>query len=242
MKEINNKDLLTVSRFEKKYLISKIEAAKINNLFSAVLKADSHNEGDGYMVRSLYFDSFDDSDFYDKENGYNYRKKIRLRIYSCDSQTAKLEKKEKWGTNQWKRSLNISKLDAEKLISGDFSPLLNYNSEFAFELYEIMSIGIYRPRCIVEYDRTAYIVEENEIRLTLDSNIRATESCYDLFSKNLNLTPVCDPENVTLEVKYNGFLLSYVTELLSNCNRRPTSNSKYVMGRSSSRFNMDGYI
>lgn len=241
MKNTNN-DLLSISRIEKKYMLSKIEASKVNHLFSNVLKSDIHNIGDGYTVRSLYFDSFDDSDYYDKENGYNYRKKIRLRIYSSDSETAKLEKKEKWGIHQWKRSLTISKSDAEKLILGDFSPLLNYSSTFAFELYEIMTLGLYSPKCIVEYERNAFIVDENEIRLTLDSNIRATETCYDLFSKDLNLSPVCDLDNVTFEVKYNGFLLSYVKDLISSCNKRPTSNSKYIMGRSSSRFNIDGYI
>ena len=32
----------------------------------------------------------------------------------------------------------------------------------------------------------------------------------ELFSDRLNMTPVLDPFNSVLEVKYNGFLLSYI--------------------------------
>lgn len=234
--------ILDVSRTEKKYIISKVSASNIKHVFSQVLRSDSHNTGDGYVVRSLYFDSYDDSDYYDKEDGYNYRKKIRIRIYSTDSKTAKLEKKEKVGNNQWKRSLTISKEDALRIIDGDFQPLLEYESKFAFEMYQIMTLGIYRPRCVIEYDRLAYIVDENETRLTLDSNIRATESSFDLFSKDLNFYPVCDFDDITLEVKYDNFLLTYVKELLVMCDKKQVSNSKYTMGRSVSRFNIDGYI
>ncbi|WP_036931619.1 polyphosphate polymerase domain-containing protein [Proteocatella sphenisci] len=238
----DEKTLLDVSRTEKKYGISKITASNMRRIFSTTLKSDKHNTGDGYMVRSLYFDSYDDSDYYDKEDGYNYRKKIRLRIYSTDSEVAKLEKKEKVGSNQWKRSLSISKSDALKLIDGDFSPLIEDGSDFAFEMYEIMTIGIYRPRCIIEYDRVAFIVEENDIRLTLDSNIRATESNFDLFSENLQFYPVSHPTEVTLEVKYDNFLFSYIKEMLALCDKKQISNSKYIMGRSVSRFNSDGFI
>lgn len=234
--------LLDVSRTEKKYNISTISASNMKRIFSSALKSDKHNEGDGYMVRSLYFDSYDDSDYYDKEDGYNYRKKIRLRIYSPDEEFAKLEKKEKVGNNQWKRSLTISKADALRLIDGDFSPLLEYGSNFAFEMYEIMTIGLYRPRCIIEYDRMAFIVDSNDIRLTLDSNIRATESNFDLFSQDLQFYPVGYPDEVTLEVKYDNFLFSYIKEMLAVCDKKQVSSSKYIMGRSVSRFNSDGFI
>ncbi len=237
-----NKDYLDVSRYENKYLISQVAACNIKRIFSQVLSPDVHNGLNGYMVRSVYFDSYDDSDYFDKENGYNCRKKIRLRIYSSDSEYAKLEKKEKYGAHQWKRSLKIAKSDALKLIDGDFTPLLKYDSMFAFEVYEIMTIGIYRPRCTVEYDRTAFIVNENETRLTLDSNIRASETDFNIFSPEMNLCPVCNPDDVTLEVKFSNFLISYVKDMLAVCDKKQISKSKYVMGRSVSRFSTDNYI
>ncbi len=83
------------------------------------------------MVRSLYFDTIDDTDYTEKEDGYEYRKKIRLRIYSPSANNAKLEMKEKLGDNQRKRSLNISKEHALELISGRYECLLSYENPFA---------------------------------------------------------------------------------------------------------------
>lgn len=227
-----NEKIISVSRVERKYLVSGIEGEYIYNLLKQVLKEDMNNHGEGYMVRSLYFDSFDDTDLYDKQGGYNERKKIRLRIYSPDSDYAKLEKKQKIGENQWKRSLTIPREHAQQLIQGELSCLMQYPGDFAKELFTIMSNNLYRPKCIVEYKRRAFIVPENDIRITLDSNIEATETSIDFFSKNLNLYPVSHSDDITLEVKYNRFLLTYVRELLDSINKNQTSNSKYAMGRS----------
>ena len=62
--------------------------------------------------------------------------------------------------------------------------------------------------------------------------IRATESCMDVFSPQLSLYPVLDPFNGVLEVKYNGFLLSYIKDLVSGANRSELSVSKYCLARS----------
>ena len=225
-----------VFRKEKKYIISQTTASNLYQLLSQVLHGDAHNSSNqGYMVRSLYFDTIDDTDYTEKEDGYEYRKKIRLRIYSPSANSAKLEMKEKRGDNQRKRSLTISKEHALALIDGRYECLLSYENPFAEELYFIIVQQIYIPKCIVEYKRTAFCVPENDIRITLDARIEATENNFDLFSTNINLYPVSHFDDITLEVKYNRFLLSYVRDLLSECNKMSTSNSKYCLARSVSR-------
>lgn len=89
----------------------------------------------------------------------------------------------------------------------------------------------YRPKTIVEYDRKAFIAKENKIRITFDSRIVSVESCFDLFSPRLNMNPVLDPYCVVLEVKYNGFLLDYLRELINSVDRSELSVSKYVLAR-----------
>ncbi|WP_246599726.1 polyphosphate polymerase domain-containing protein [Clostridium lacusfryxellense] len=224
-----------VLRKEKKYIISQATSSNMYQLLSQVLHQDQNSAREGYMVRSLYFDTIDDTDYTQKEDGYEYRKKIRLRIYSPSANNAKLEMKEKLGDNQRKRSLNISKEHALELISGRYECLLSYENSFALELYFAMMQQLYMPKCIIEYRRTAFFITENDIRITLDSRIEATENNFDLFSQNLNLYPVSHFDDVTLEVKYNRFLLSYVRDLLSECNKISTSNSKYCLGRSISQ-------
>ena len=41
-----------------------------------------------------------------------------------------------------------------------------------------------------------------------------------------------DPFNLVLEVKYNGFLLSYIKDLLDQVERSELSVSKYCLARS----------
>ncbi len=228
-----------VLRQEKKYLLNIIEGEKIRGRLEQVMMKDAHNGSRGYRIRSLYFDTLDDSDFYDKIEGIELRRKLRLRIYSPESDFAMLEMKQKEGSYQRKRSLRVSREDAQKLIKGEFSALLHYEDPFAAECFGLFSARGYRAKAIVEYRRRAYIARENKIRVTFDSEITAAESCLDLFSPQLSLNPAMEPFNSVLEVKYNGFLLSYIKELLAMADRSELSVSKYCLARQASlRFSM----
>ncbi|WP_302608261.1 polyphosphate polymerase domain-containing protein [uncultured Dubosiella sp.] len=221
-----------VSRQEKKYLINLVKSAQLQSYFSHFLTLDSNNAKGAYTVRSLYFDSIDDRDFHEKEEGVELRRKIRLRVYDPDSPYAMLEMKKKQGSDQLKRSLPIPRNDAQRLIEGRYDVLLHYDLPFAKELYAIMSMYLYRPKAIVEYDRIAYCARSNNIRITFDANIRATEFDFDLFSKTLNLYPVFVNDRVVLEVKYDGYLLSPVKLALERCDQSEISVGKYSLSRS----------
>ena len=142
-----------------------------------------------------------------------------------------LEMKQKQGSQQRKRSLRVSKADAAQIIKGDYSPLLSYSEDFAAECYGFMQYRCYRPKTIVEYRRKAYIAKENRIRVTFDHRIVSTESCFDLFSPKLLMTPVLDPFAVIMEVKYNGFLLGYIQQMLNTVDKSELSVSKYALAR-----------
>ena len=221
-----------VAREEKKFLITAEEASRCCGQLEKLLRQDPHNGAEGYRIRSLYFDTLEDRDFFDKQEGVEVRKKIRLRLYDPASDFAMLEMKQKQGSNQLKRSLRLCREDAERLAAGCFSPLLSYESAFAAECYAVMNMEYYRPKAIVEYNRKAFIASENNIRLTFDSRITATESSFDLFSPKLCLYPVFDRFQVILEVKYNRFLLSYIKDIISQCDKSELSASKYCLGRS----------
>ena len=229
-------DLLDVWRFEIKYGMTQLEALSLIPKVAFILPADKNNKGnEGYMIRSLYFDSMYDKDYQAKEDGLEEHKKIRIRIYESGSNVAKLELKEKTGKWQRKRSLTITRDAAERLISMDYSPLLEFSDPLAVWLYNTMTLDMYRPRCIVQYNRTAFMLNANDIRITFDSCIEASESNFDLFSDNIALYPAADPCVVVLEVKYNGFILSYISNTVSEANKSPISFSKYYMSRKYSR-------
>ena len=224
-----------VLRQEKKYAINAADGAALRQRLGPVMLGDAHNGAQGYVIRSLYFDTPDDQDFQDKVDGLELRRKLRLRTYSPQSDFAMLEMKQKQGPYQRKRSLRLAREDAQRLCRGDYRPLQKMADPFAAECYGLMHCRCYRPRAVVEYRRQAYIARENHIRITLDSQIAATESRGDLFDARLPLYPVLDPFQLVLEVKYNGFLLSYIKDLLDLVGRPELSVSKYCLARSVSR-------
>ena len=220
-----------VLREEKKFLINIADFRSISARLEKVMAQDPHNGVHGYIIRSLYFDTPYDTDFFEKQAGVELRRKIRLRCYDPKLDFAMLEMKQKQGARQLKRSLRVSREDAVRMTAGDYSPLLRYSEPFAAEIYGMMQARSYIPRTIVEYNRKAFIAKENRIRVTFDNRIVATESCFDLFSEKLNMNPVLDPYNVVLEVKFNGFLLNYIQSMINCVDKSEMSVSKYILAR-----------
>ena len=220
-----------VLREEKKFLINIAEFRQKSHLLEQALLQDEHTGIHGYRIRSLYFDTPYDRDFFETQAGTELRRKVRLRIYDTEQNFAMLEMKQKQGAQQLKRSLKISREDAVRIIKGDLLPLLTYTEPFAEEIYAFMQIHAYRPVTIVEYRRKAFIAKENKIRITFDNQIVATEGSFDLFDPNLNMNPVLDPYDVVMEVKFNGFLFGYIRDLINSINRSELSVSKYVLAR-----------
>lgn len=220
-----------VLREEKKFLISIDEFIQLSHRVENFMIADPHNGTHGYTIRSLYFDTVYDGDYYEKQAGIELRRKIRLRCYDPKADYAMLEIKQKQGASQLKRSLRLKRDDAISLTMGDYSPLLGYKEPFAAECYALMRTRCYLPKTIVEYNRKAFIAKENKIRITFDNHIVFTESSFNLFDDRLNMNPVLDPYDVVLEVKFNGFLLEYIKRMINQVNRSELSVSKYVLAR-----------
>ena len=221
-----------VLRQEKKYLLTAADAQSFGAYLGGVMLQDEHNGPQGYSIRSLYFDTLNDGDYWDKMDGVELRRKIRLRVYSPSASFGMLVMKQKEGPYQKKRSLRLERGDACQLCRGEYEPLLKYREPFAAECYGLMRYKCYQPRTVVEYRRRAFIAKENRIRVTLDSQITATEAAWNVFDPNLVQYPVLDPFHVVLEVKFNGFLLSYIKVLVGAVNRSEFSQSKYCLARS----------
>lgn len=224
-------DELKVFRTEKKYELSLFESEMLFHKLLNVLEGDPYNGNEPYLVRSLYFDTIYNRDYWQKMDGLSNRRKIRLRVYSPDASEAKLEIKEKQGNAQLKRSLLISKDDAMELQKENYEVLKKYDAPIARELYSIMMTSMYRPVCIVEYKRRAFVNYTNDTRITFDSEISSSEGNFNVFDTNLFTYPVTSKDKIILEVKYNGFLLSYIKELINSCGKMEQSNSKYCMAR-----------
>lgn len=224
-------EIRAVMRTEKKYSISLETGKQLSDRLSRVLQRDDNGGRSGYQVRSLYFDSIYDDDYFDKVNGLECRKKIRLRIYAPNQDWAKLEVKQKQGAVQVKKSLTVSREMASQLITGNYSVLLGLGCNFAKQLYQVLECGLYRPKCIVEYRRNAFVGRANNARITVDAELRAGKRVQAFWDSEPGLHPILgDP---TLEVKYDGFLLGPYKEILGVSGMPELSLSKYEMARRS---------
>lgn len=221
-----------VYRNEEKYLITKQEETYLKNLIAAVCKKDiNSNQNDGgYWIRSLYFDSLSDRDYNEKILGVSERRKIRLRIYNFDTQTVKLEIKNKIESYSVKETLTISRWDSQELQNGNYDILLKYGSRIANKAYYYLKKEQYRPKKIVDYIREAYMYPVENIRITFDHDIK-TGSTLDLFNKNFLLYPVLDRQMCVLEVKYDKFFPVILKEILSSSEMYRCSYSKYGAAR-----------
>lgn len=221
-------EVLKTFRHEFKYVISYEEMLLIRNDLNKILKID--RKDNGYMIRSLYFDSINDIDYYDKLGGEYKRKKIRLRTYDVSSNKVKLEIKQKIDIHQLKESLVINKKDAKEIIRENYDVLLSYDNPVALKIYEILVSNCYKPKVIIEYSRIAYVTDTNT-RITFDFNIKKSDDTSAFFKKNVNYVDVTSPKEVVMEVKFDRFLEPYITEIINKYRTNNQSVSKYVMGR-----------
>lgn len=222
---------LKVLRNELKYDINYFQYSSLSQKLYNVLKEDQNNGPGGYKVRSLYFDSYDNSDFYAKLSGLEKRKKIRLRIYGYDDPNVKLEIKRKVGDLQEKKSVIISREDAQALIDMNYEVLLEYESDVAHSIYYILKAGGLRPVVLIEYRRKAFIHPMNNIRITLDSEIKSNESNFDFFAKAPVLAPTNHFYQAVLEIKYNDFIFGWLSNVFKPYHLERESISKYMMSR-----------
>lgn len=219
-------ETLKTFRHEYKYVIPYEEMLKLKTKLDKILTIDRDNS---YIVRSLYFDSYNDNDYYDKLNGELNRKKIRIRIYDITSNKVKLEIKAKYDYHQLKESLIINQEEATKIINGDYEFLLTYNNETANKIYLILKEG-YQPKVIIEYDRLAYTTSTTT-RITFDYNIKKSTDFENFFTNNINYINLVDSKDIVLEVKFDRFLEPYISKILEKYTSRNQSVSKYMMGR-----------
>lgn len=220
-----------IFRKEQKYIIKEETYLRIQSLLEAVMKPDKFGVDGNYMVRSQYYDSMTDANLKDNLDGVLEKRKIRVRIYSPDALSAKLEYKCKNGSDGIKYSITLTRNEVMMLENGQYAFLLEREEELAQRLYVKMTEQVYLPKTIVEYERTAYTYPISDVRVTFDRNIKGSVNPYGIFEKEPFYIPLIRPDMGVLEVKYNDFFPSALKPLLESLASVAESYSKYSMAR-----------
>ena len=216
-------------RHEWKYVISYSDMLAIRQRMSAIAQPDPHATDGKYLIRSLYFDDYYGSAYEEKDSGVFARKKYRIRVYNCSDTSIKLERKKKLGSYIYKESASLSKEEFYRIIQGDYDFLLKSDKKLCREFYFEVISNVMRPRLIVDYDRTPFVMDAGTVRITFDKNVRAAVGGFDIFDRDLPVLPAMDPEKLILEVKFTEFLPKIVKDLVAPCSSEKVAASKYVM-------------
>lgn len=221
-----------VFRHEVKYYISEREAYLLVQYFQRIMRADKHAGSDGqYWIRSLYFDTLGNRDYHDKVNGYTDRRKIRLRIYDTATDTAMLEQKKKRGAFVHKESMPLDRQNVARLIDGDctFLPFIPHGA--ANKFYACFHRELLRPILIIDYERQAFELPFESIRITIDRGLRAFMDTSHLFDKSAPCLRIPNERGCILEVKYRHAIPDFIRSILSEIGLQGVSISKYIICR-----------
>lgn len=182
-----------------------------------------------YTIRSLYFDDYWDSCYEQKMMGVDDRKKWRVRIYDYGDSSIKLERKRKWGSYIHKDSVNLTREEFEKILSGEYQFLLEKEPPLCHEFYYECMVNLYRPKVIVDYEREPLICPYGDVRITFDSDVRAVVGGCDIFDSELAAFNVLDPGMIVLEVKFTELIPDIIKKLLPLDGQQFSAISKYTL-------------
>ncbi len=183
------------------------------------------------QVNSLYFDTAECTSLYENIDGVGDRTKLRLRWYKPTwtlQGPTRLELKRKQGMVGWKEislpalDLNLEQQSWDEILTALRRALTDEGAVW-FDRYRC-------PALINHYRRSYYATPDGDIRLTLDSELRAFDQRFST-RPNLRRTGILN-EHIILELKAPADPAVYrrLAQILAHFPIRVDRHSKYVQG------------
>jgi len=208
-----------IGRYEFKYAIPVSDRDRIVEVSAPYVLPDPHavrlpSGLMGYNVHSLYLDTPDLRDYYERLDGRRVRNRLRIRTYGepGTKQPVFLENKRKY--TRW-----VIKARARVCEAADWCNCANPRPWLAFQ--DVRSKDRYavdhfvrlaeefrrKPVSVVHYEREVFVARDPnqpKVRLTMDHQIHATVNpdTHDLYGKrDVDLLP---PDWMVLELKFDN--------------------------------------
>ncbi len=236
-------------RLELKYRISFMQYHKLKIALYPYMKADyyTHNaDKKRYLVRSLYFDTYDYSIYQEKMSGDSERIKFRLRSYSeelNDDTLIKVEMKVRQANAMEKLGEQISleqylHFIKKKRWPEHDSPVLN-----EFERY--VHLKALKPQVLIKYLREGYADRAREgIRVTFDHKVKSSHSS-SLFPSRKLFFREHHPHGVIFEIKCRDHQPDWLNKVIRDYGLKLVANSKFTQGIQAARqdlYHPDGVV
>lgn len=218
-------------RRELKHAITKAECHLLRKNLQNFMKLDPHGQDGKYLIRSIYFDNFENKILRQKTEGFFHRDKFRARLYDYNTDFINLEKKSKRDNLTYKQKCRLTADEYERIRLGDIQWMSEDSRDLLKELYVQMTLFQIKPTTVVDYEREVFIYEYGNVRVTFDSNVKTSYRDTDFLNPELIVVDALEQDMVILEVKFDEFLPDVIKQLLSIIDTRKTSFSKYQLSR-----------
>jgi len=217
-------------RHEWKHEINYADMLVLHGRLRAVMQPDKHAVDGTYHIRSLYFDTPEDTALREKLDGVNRREKFRIRYYNLSPSLIHLEKKSKLGGLGNKQMAQLSAEEAQRIVNGEIDWMRTCDRPLVQELYAKMKQTLLQPKAIVDYVREPFVYPPGNVRITLDYDIRTGLGCTDFLNPNCTTIPAGDAP-IILEVKWDEFLPDIIRDIVQLEGRHTAAFSKYAACR-----------
>lgn len=217
-------------RVEDKYILPRNDFYELQERLRTVLDFD-RNAGDGhYTISSLYFDDIADTDYTETVAGNPRRSKHRIRIYNHSWETIKLEVKTKQYSRIAKASSAITHEEMCELMQGRTIAMDAHRDDARTVFNECIIARHLMPKVIVTYERTAYVYEPGNVRITFDTNVRASNQ-VERFGEHDIVYDYLKDDDYVLEIKYDQFIPDHIKQILETGTMMRETYSKYARCR-----------
>lgn len=220
------------NRYENKYMITDEQYHHLMKRLCVYMREDGYSEKNAfYCICNVYYDTEDSYLIRHSIDKPIFKEKLRLRSYGQKSLDSKvfLEIKKKYNGIVNKRRTILTIQEANEFLTTkekpDYKPYMNKQVideiEYFIHRYQV------KPMLYLSYDRRAMFgIEDTDIRITFDTNIRHRRHDVGLEYGNYG-DLLLDDGRWLMEIKLNRAAPLWLAKLLSEYKVYPTSFSKY---------------
>ena len=211
-------------RYEKKYMLTPDQFTRMLAGMKNYMCADEFGR---YTICNIYYDTDDFQLIRTSLEKPIYKEKLRMRSYGVPDSWDEVfvELKKKYDSVVYKRRTVMAAADAVSYIHNGIAP--KQRDQICHEIDWFMQCYRPTPKVFIAYDRIAFAGLENpELRITFDTNLRWRDSALDLRAGDYGNT-LLSPDHVLMEIKIPGTTPVWLAHLLSEISAFHTSFSKY---------------
>lgn len=212
------------NRVEKKFMLTQ---DKFENIWKDLMEHMEVDAYGGHTICNLYYDTPTDELIRTSIEKPIYKEKLRLRSYGVPDKNSEvfLEIKKKYNGIVNKRRIVLGLEEAYTYLHDNKRP--DRQSQILNELDYFLSHYQVEPKVYLAYERVALFgKDENEFRVTFDTNIRARTD-YLRLEEGSDGEYILEPGNHIMEVKITNSTPLWFAKLLSKHEIVSSSFSKY---------------